>query len=98
MQGRSAPPDPAQPAPGDDRVRAANDMADALLGLLRVAGALSGNGHSFDLAGLEIDLGRLCAYALDLPPEHGRLFRYRLNEIVAELDALTALMEARGPR
>jgi hypothetical protein len=97
MQECSAPPDPVETASVESRISAANDMADALHGLLKVAGALSDNGQSFDLAGLENDLGRLCACALDLPPEHGRSFRYRLREILAELDSLTALLEARGP-
>lgn len=63
-------------------------MADAVCAALGLARALRRCGRVVDLEGLDSDLGRLCAYALDLPPEDGRSFRPRLLAIRSELDIL----------
>ena len=44
----------------------------ALAGMLRTARALTQTRRTIDLAGLDQEVGRLCAAALDLPPADGR--------------------------
>ena len=50
--------------------------------------------RSIDLAGLDQEIGRLCAASLDLPPEQGRAMRPLLATVLAELDALSACVTA----
>lgn len=85
------PPSPPPPASPSDRAAAA---AEAVAGLLRIAQALAQARRSIDLAGLDQDIGRLCAAALDLPPAEGRAMRPLLIGVLAELDALSACVAA----
>jgi hypothetical protein len=81
----------AAPAATEDAAAARlHALADALSATLRVALALRRAGRAIDLTGLDDDLGRLCAGALDLPPPRGRLLRARLMTLRAELDVLAA--------
>ncbi|HTW25738.1 MAG TPA: hypothetical protein VME92_01320 [Acetobacteraceae bacterium] len=70
----------------------AEQAADALGRTLRLALALLEAGRTLDLTGLEGCAGRLCAGALDLPPEHGQRLRPRLQSLLAETAALEALL------
>ena len=79
---------PLSPA---DRAAAA---AESLIGTLRMARALARSRRSIDLAGLEQEIGRLCAAALDLPLAEGRAMRPKLALLLAELDALSASLAA----
>jgi hypothetical protein len=80
-QAKTPPPSPL------DRATAA---ADAITGMLRVAHLLAQSRRSIDLAGLEQEIGRLCAASLDLAPEEGRAMRPKLAGVLAELDRLSA--------
>ena len=83
---------PLPPSPSD-RAAAA---AAAVVGTLRMARVLAGSRRCIDLAGLDQEIGRLCAASLDLPPEQGRAMRPLLATVLAELDALSACMAALG--
>ncbi|MBV8616822.1 MAG: hypothetical protein JOY66_24040 [Acetobacteraceae bacterium] len=55
-----------------------------------LARALAESGRPIDLAGLDGQVGLVCARALDLPPEEGRLVRGELQALLSEVDALAA--------
>jgi hypothetical protein len=78
---------PLDPAAG---LRAVEDLADGLAATLHMAHALVDTRRGVELAGLDRMVGLLCARALDLPPEQGRIIRVRLITLRAELDALAA--------
>ena len=81
------------PEPPLDRVVG---MAIGLTNTLGIARALAESGRRIDLAGLDSQVGLLCARMLDLEPEEGRTARVALIRLRAELDALAALL-ARPP-
>ena len=83
-------PETDSPSPADRAVAA----AEAVAGTLRMALLLAESRRRIDLAGLEEEVGRLCAAALDLPPEEGRAMRPLLLGVLAELDALAACVSA----
>jgi hypothetical protein len=70
-------------------------MAQAASGMLRVARTLVEVGRDVDLAGLQNAVGRMCAAALDLPPEQGQALRPQLAAVLAELDALERALRAK---
>jgi len=73
-------------------------FADGVTQTLGVARGLVEAGRYVDLAGLEDQLGLLCAKALDLPPGDGRTMRVELIAMLARVEALsTALLRARCP-
>ena len=77
----------------DDRaMKLSSDAMEHVAATLRIAAALAGSGRSLDLAGLDSDVGKLCAGLLDLPPDMGRILRPRLLGLVAELDRLADVM------
>ncbi len=76
---------PAFPDSPLDRVRAG---AAALRRTTALARALAEAGRPIDLAGLDGQIGLVCARALDLPPEEGRVMRRDLQALLAEVDAL----------
>ncbi len=84
------PPNTDPPSPSQRAVA----LAEALVGTLRMAHALAQTRRHVDLAGLDQDIGRLCAAALDLPPAEGLAMRATLATVLAELDALTACLAA----
>jgi hypothetical protein len=86
----------AAQAERDSRV-ALENLADTLATMIQVARALIETNRQIDLAGLETVMGRLCAGALDLPPEQGKMLRPRLNLLLAELDSLSAALAAANP-
>jgi hypothetical protein len=77
-----------------DRCIAVEDMIDSVAAMMRVARALLQNRRQVDLGGLEHDVGRLCAAALDLPFEQGQKIRPRMASLLSELDALSAALAA----
>lgn len=77
-----------------ERVRSA---ADAMTTLLRVAEALAESGRAVDLDGLTAHIGRLCAAALDLPPDRGREAAPHLSMLLAALDALASRLNSNAP-
>ena len=72
------------------------DYAGGLARTLGLARALVEAGRRIDLAGLDSQVGLLCARALDLDPEEGRQVRADLIALREMLDALAALL-ARPP-
>jgi hypothetical protein len=70
-------------------------FADDVTQTIGVARGLVGAGRHVDLAGLEDQIGLLCAKALDLPPAEGRAIREDLIGMLARVEALsTALLHA----
>jgi hypothetical protein len=80
---------PAFPNTPLERVRAG---ATCLRRTTALARTLAAAGRPIDLAGLDGQIGLVCARALDLPPEEGRIriVRGDLQALLAEVDALTA--------
>ena len=73
-------------------------FADGVTQTLGVARGLVEVGRCVDLAGLEDQVGLLCAKALDLPPTDGRAMRIELVAVLARVEALSvALLRARCP-
>jgi hypothetical protein len=70
-------------------------FADDVTQTIGVARGLVEAGRYVDLAGLEDQIGLLCAKALDLPPAEGRAIRDDLIGMLARVEALsTALLHA----
>ena len=65
-------------------------LLEQISGTLRLARVLAERQRTLDLRGLPDQVGRLCAAALDLPPEQGRALRPQLSALLAELDAIAA--------
>lgn len=72
-------------------------LADSVSLLLQAARTVLEQRAALDLAGLEWDIGRLCAACLDLPPEEGRPLRARLQRLAGELEELRAALVEAGP-
>jgi hypothetical protein len=72
-------------------------MADAISGSLRLARGMVRAGRHIDLAGLEAEVGRLCADCLSLPSPRAHELRPRVDAVLADLDALAAAMRDRAP-
>ena len=68
----------------------------ALRSMLGIARALVETGRYIDLAGLQNQIGMLCAQALDLEPGEGRIIRVELIELLADLDLLVGIDPPRG--
>jgi hypothetical protein len=78
-------PPAASPACPAQAVRSA---AQALGAILRLAQALAERGEGLDLAGLDQQVGRVCASALDLPLAEGRELRADLFALRQQVDLL----------
>ena len=63
---------------------------DAMETTLTLAIALVGEGRNVDLAGLEAEMGRLCAASLAAPTAAVPVVRRRLQNLVTTLDQLRA--------
>ena len=73
-------------------------FADGVMQTLGVARGLVEVGRQVDLAGLEDQVGLLCAKALDLPPTDGQAMRVDLLVVLGRVEALSAaLLHARCP-
>jgi hypothetical protein len=75
---------PQGPSPFD----AAQALASGLASTLRLARVMAETRRPVDLRGLEGQIGLLCAKALDLPPEQGRVLTQALAALLADTDAL----------
>lgn len=84
----SAPP-PLPPASAFAELRA---YADGVAQTLGVARGLVDAGRAVDLAGLQDQVGLLCAKALDLPRDEGRAMRGELVALLARLDGLSVAL------
>lgn len=88
------PPDFSFAAPS--RQPAAEQGADAVAAMLRLARGMVAAGRRVNLDGMDQMVGRLCARCLDLPPEEGRVLRPRLAELLCEIDALHTVLAGQG--
>jgi hypothetical protein len=84
--------------PDPNRLAATQRLAQALDGVLRVAEGLVRARRRVDLRGLDDTVGRLCAYCLDLPPEHGRTLRPQLQHVLRRAESLEAALVPPPPR
>jgi len=86
------------PPPNDaPRVAATRARAQSLLATLRLACTLVEAGRPVDLAGLNDQVGRLCATAMDLPSEQGLSLRDDLITLRAAADALHTALQDHPP-
>ncbi len=69
-------------------LRLAALRADRLDAVVITAAALVRAAYTIDLTGLDDDVGRLCAGALDLPACQGRILARRLRVLLADIDTL----------
>jgi len=69
-----------------------DQLADAVARVVMLARALASQGRVVDLAGLDQQVGLLCARALDLQPVQGRAVRPRLLGLQAELESLAGAL------
>ncbi len=72
-------------------------IADGLRQSLSLARALASRGRPVELDGVQGGVGLLCAKALDLPPEQGRLFRLSLIALRDEIDRLSSALRGELP-
>jgi hypothetical protein len=86
---------PAVTTPPDNQAAL---LLDQLSGTLRLARVFAEARRPLDLRGLPDLAGRVCAAALDLPPEQGRALRPRLAALLGEIDALAAACGAAAGR
>jgi hypothetical protein len=81
-----------------DPIAAVRALADELTKTIGLASALAESGRDIDLAGLDHQIGLLCAKSLDLPPDEGRRVRPRLIALSGSVEALSRALAARaGP-
>ncbi len=73
-------------------------LAEQLTRMATVAAALLRAGRKVDLAGLDAEIGLLCAKTLDLPREEGRRARPWLVGLSGGLEALSQALAARRPQ
>lgn len=77
-----------------DTVRA---LAEELTRIVGVARTLVESGRMIDLAGLNDQVGLLCAAALDLPADEGRRIRARLVALSGSFEALSRALQKAAP-
>jgi hypothetical protein len=70
-------------------------MALSLQGTVRLARALVEDHREVDMAGLESEIGVLCAFVLDLPPDQGRLLLPLLTRLAGAVHALATSLADR---
>jgi hypothetical protein len=91
----SALPDSSPDA--ESPIDAVRVFAEEVTKLVGVARALVEAGRDVDLAGLDSQVGLLCAKTLDLPPDEGRRVRPRLIALSGTVEALSRALSARAP-
>ena len=72
-------------------------LADGVARTLRVAEALHAGNRHVDLAGFDELIGRLCAFALDLPPDQGRALRPALIALREQADRFAETLRSARP-
>jgi hypothetical protein len=68
---------------------ALRERATAVVSTLQIARALIESQRVVDLAGLDQEIGRICAKALDLPPALGHALRADLVHLLEAVDGLS---------
>ncbi len=84
--------DPLSPAP--DALLAVNAAIEAMTATVAVALGLAQAGRRLDLAGLDQEIGTICAAALTLPADQGRGVRPALQSLLQAVDALSITLQA----
>ena len=92
-------PFPFAPSQGADPAAeaAVHALAESLSKTIRLSRAFASAGRPVDLSGLESGVGLLCAKALDLSPDRGRLLRSHLVLLRQELDELSHSLRSHPP-
>jgi hypothetical protein len=80
-----------------DQIGIVRAFADELTRTVDVARALAEAGRAIDLAGLDDQIGLLCAKSLDLQPDEGRRMRPRLIVLAASIEALSNALQKAVP-
>lgn len=75
------------------RVASLRSFLEDLENAAAVATTLVRDGHLIDLDGFDAQVGLLCAKALDLPTEQGRLMRPDLLRLRGRLETLDAALK-----
>lgn len=73
---------------------AAARAIEQVSGFLRIVRVLIEDGRRIDLAGLDSEIGRLCALVLDLDPAAGRRWKPQLSALLSEVDTIAARLAA----
>ena len=85
------------PSPISAEARALEDAMQGLIDVMRYASRLVSGQRSVDLAGLDQQVGLICAKVLDLPPSEGRALRHHLLRALHEADALMQTLSGDRP-
>jgi hypothetical protein len=72
--------------------QAAEALTSGLATTVRLARVMAASGRPIDVSGLDAQMGLLCAKALDLPTEQGAQLRPALISLLADMDALLAVL------
>jgi hypothetical protein len=72
-------------------------IVETMAATLILARALVASGHRIDLAGVEREVGDLCAETVALPRDEGVLLRPALEGLLREVEALETDLAARMP-
>lgn len=80
-----------------DRTETVRGLAGAVLGTVRLAHSLVASQRRVDLAGLDREVGLLCAQALDLPPGQAVPVLPELGQLLDAVEALHAALIAAAP-
>lgn len=96
--GSAAPQNTQANTPeADPRLPILRAQLAGLLATLHLAHALNGSGERIDLTGLDDQVGRLCASALDLPPAAGRTLRSDIVLLGLKISELSSALRAQPP-
>ena len=80
--------------PSHASLRALRSFLEDLENATAIATTLVRDGHLIDLTDFDAQVGLLCAKALDLPTEQGRLIRPELMRLRERLETLDASLRA----
>jgi hypothetical protein len=84
-----------RPAGQDESLEDLLSFVEDLTNALTISRRLVEDGRLIDLSGLDGQVGLLCAKALDLPPEVGRVARSAMIALMGEIDLLTKELGSR---
>jgi hypothetical protein len=79
-----------------DPTAAVRELAEDLTRQVALACSQAEADEAIDLAGLDRQVGLLCAKSLDLPPDEGRRVRPRLIALSGLIEALSRVLAARA--
>ncbi len=79
---------------GNEPLTSLRSFLEDLSNTISIARTSVRDGHQVNLEGFDLQAGLLCAKALDLPPEQGRVVRPDMEELLQSVDALAACLSA----